>query len=180
MTQVWLKLKQASTVLGVPPKDLQNFIQLGVLRPKRKADCYWFNPDLLLQAKVAWHLKESLGVSTKFLTRIIEGLPSERANVLVTSRLAPGSAAIEIRIPVARLNAEIERQLPLAEVARDLPRGRKRPGWKREFLKSLEDAASDVGDLRQDDILRAIRDYRKARKIAPEIRVVTETQAKTA
>src|ERR1022692_2125680 len=134
MTPVWLKLKQASTVLGVPPKDLQNFIQLGVLKPKKKADCYWFDPNLLLQAKVAWHLKESLGISTKFLTRILAGISGEHANILVTSRLAPGSAPIEIRIPVARLNAEIERQMPLAEIARDLPRGRKRAGWKREFV----------------------------------------------
>jgi hypothetical protein len=180
MTPVWLKLKQASTVLGVPSKDLQNLIQLGVLKPKKRADCYWFDPNLLLQAKVAWHLKESLGVSTKFLTRIIESLSGERANILVTSRLAPGSAAIQIRIPVARLNAEIERQMPLAEVARDLPRGRKRPGWKREFLKSLEEAAGDLGDLPQEDILRAIRDYRKARKVPPEISIATETQKKIA
>ena len=179
MTPVWLKLKQASTVLGVPPKDLQNFIQLGVLKPKKRADCYWFDPDLLLQAKVAWQLKESLGVSTKFLTRILQGLSGERANVVVTSRMAPGSAAIEIRIPLARLNAEIERQLPLAEVARDLPRGRKRIGWKREFFKSLEAAANDLGDLPQDDILRGIRDYRKARKVVPEIRFATEPQEKT-
>jgi hypothetical protein len=48
MTQAWLKLKQAGTVLGVPPKDLQNFIQLGVLKPKKKAECYWFDPNLLL------------------------------------------------------------------------------------------------------------------------------------
>jgi hypothetical protein len=28
-----LKLKQASAVLGVPPKDLQNLVQHGVIRP---------------------------------------------------------------------------------------------------------------------------------------------------
>jgi hypothetical protein len=29
MQAVTLKLKQASAVLGVPPKDLQNLVQLG-------------------------------------------------------------------------------------------------------------------------------------------------------
>ena len=37
MQSVELKLKQASAVLGVPPKELQNLVQFGVLRPKRRA-----------------------------------------------------------------------------------------------------------------------------------------------
>ena len=36
MQTVTLKLKQASVVLGVPPKDLQNLVQLGVIRPARR------------------------------------------------------------------------------------------------------------------------------------------------
>jgi hypothetical protein len=37
MHGVEMKLKQASTVLGVPPKELQNLVQFGVLRPKWRA-----------------------------------------------------------------------------------------------------------------------------------------------
>jgi len=36
MMRVELKLKQASAVLGVPPKDLQNFVQAGVLKTRRR------------------------------------------------------------------------------------------------------------------------------------------------
>ena len=36
MQSLTLKLKQASAVLGVPPKDLQNLVQLGVIRPARR------------------------------------------------------------------------------------------------------------------------------------------------
>jgi hypothetical protein len=36
MQNLTLKLKQASAVLGVPPKDLQNLVQLGVIRPVRR------------------------------------------------------------------------------------------------------------------------------------------------
>ena len=37
MPVIALKLKQASAVLRVPPKDLQNLAQFKVIRPRRKA-----------------------------------------------------------------------------------------------------------------------------------------------
>src|SRR5215467_184123 len=68
METVELKLKQASAVLGVAPKDLQNLAQFKVLRPTRRDSFYWFDNRLLLEAKIALYLKDSLGTST-------EGLP---------------------------------------------------------------------------------------------------------
>src|ERR1700730_13276492 len=53
MQSVELKLKQASAVLGVPPKELQNLVQFGVLRPRRRARVCFFDANVLLQAKVA-------------------------------------------------------------------------------------------------------------------------------
>ena len=61
MQNVKLKLKQASAVLGVSPKDLQNLVQFGVLRPAQRNRVCWFDTGLLLQAKVAFYLKDSLG-----------------------------------------------------------------------------------------------------------------------
>jgi hypothetical protein len=55
-----LKLKQASAVLGGPPKDLQNLVQLGVIRPVHRNSVCWFGTNLLLDAKVAFYLKETL------------------------------------------------------------------------------------------------------------------------
>jgi hypothetical protein len=51
------KLKQASAVLGVTPKDLQNLVQLKVLRPPLRDSFYWFDTRLLLEAKLAFYLK---------------------------------------------------------------------------------------------------------------------------
>ena len=51
MQAVELKLKQASAVLGVEPKDLQNLVQFKVLRPTRRDGLYWFDNQLLLEAK---------------------------------------------------------------------------------------------------------------------------------
>jgi hypothetical protein len=36
MEGIELKLKQASAVLGVAPKDLQNLVQFGILRQTRQ------------------------------------------------------------------------------------------------------------------------------------------------
>ena len=52
MRTVEFKLKQASAVLGVPSKDLQNLVQLKVIRPARRDNLYWFDSRLLLEAKL--------------------------------------------------------------------------------------------------------------------------------
>ena len=57
MQTTLLKLKQASAVLGMPAKDLQNFVQFGVVKPKRREGLYWFDANVLLQAKVGWYLE---------------------------------------------------------------------------------------------------------------------------
>src|SRR5450432_2711025 len=80
MQNITLKLKQASAVLGVPPKDLQNLVQLGVIRPARRNRVYWFDANLLLEAKVAFYLKETLGSSSDLLARFTEALSKNLCN----------------------------------------------------------------------------------------------------
>jgi len=36
MQTIQFKLREASAILGVAPKDLQNLVQFGVLQPQRK------------------------------------------------------------------------------------------------------------------------------------------------
>jgi hypothetical protein len=74
MVAMELKLKQASAVLGVSPKDLQNLVQFKVLRPTRRDRFYCFDNRLLLEAKVALYLKESLGTSTEVLALFTRAL----------------------------------------------------------------------------------------------------------
>jgi hypothetical protein len=179
MQAIELKLKQASAVLGVTPKDLQNLVQLKVLRPPRRDSFYWFDTKLLLEAKVAFYLKESLGTSSEMLARITEALsrnlrdeePTKLRYVWLRSRPARGQETIEVRIPLRNLAKEIEVQLPRASVYRDLPRGRKRPGWKREFLRSLKTAAGDLSGVAESEITEAVRGYRAEKKRLPEISV---------
>ena len=52
-----LKLKQASAVLKVEPKELQNLVQFGVVKPKRVDGVYLFDKEALLTAKVAFRLR---------------------------------------------------------------------------------------------------------------------------
>ncbi len=67
MQDVDLKLKQASAVLGVTAKDLQNLVQLKIINPPRRNSTYRFDRKLLLEAKVAFYLKQSLGSSSDVL-----------------------------------------------------------------------------------------------------------------
>jgi hypothetical protein len=176
---VELKLKQASAVLGVDPKDLQNLVQFKVLRPRRRKSVYWFDNRILLEAKVALYLKESLGASTEVLARFTRALSTslleeETAGLRylwLSSRPASGREPIEVRIPLRNLTRELEGQLPRANVYRDLPRGRKRPGWKREFARGLEAAAQDLSGVTESAIRAAIRAHRAGKKRSPEITV---------
>ncbi len=176
MVAMELKLKQASAVLGVSPKDLQNLVQFKVLRPTRRDSFYWFDNRLLLEAKVALYLKDSLGTSTEVLalfTRALSNLKDVTSVRYLTLRSLParGLKPIEVRIPLRDLATELNEQLPLAAVYQDLPRGRKRPGWKREFTRSLEVAANELSGVTESQVADAIRGFRAEKKRLPEITV---------
>ena len=174
-----LKLKQASAVLGVPPKDLQNLVQLKVLRPRRFNNLYWFDANMLLQAKIAFYLKDALGTSsvllgrfTQVVSRSLRERPASKTRyVSLRSRPARGKDAVEVKIPLRSLAKELEEQLPLASAYPDLPKGRKRPEWKREMMDSFHAAGSDLRNVSERQILETIRKYRAERKKLPEISV---------
>ena len=188
MQGLTLKLKQASAVLGVPPKDLQNLVQLGVIRPVRRNRVCWFDTNLLLEAKVAFYLKETLGSSSDLLARFTEAFSknlgkakmADLGDICLRSRPLNGTSAVEIKIPVRSLARELGDQIPLASVQKDLPKGRKKAGWKKSFLRSAQRAAADLGDISEEQILKTVREYRSRRKKPPEITVVARTKAKTA
>src|SRR5437016_5797555 len=116
MQSLTLKLKQASAVLGVSPKDLQNLVQLGVIRPARRNNVCWFDTNLLLEAKVAFYLKETLGSSSDLLAKFTEALSQnlEKAqmrdleDICLRSRPFNGADAVEIKIPIRSLAQELK------------------------------------------------------------------------
>jgi hypothetical protein len=177
-----LKLKQASAVLQVEPKELQNLIQFRVVKPKRSEGTYYFDLSTLLVAKVAFCLKESLGTRTRVLSKLMdafsaseEKLKAENPNYIVfTCRIGPEEEPIKLGVPFRALEEQIEDRMSRADLYRDLPRGRKRRGWKREFLESLAEAAKDIGEVSGEDILRTVRRYRRERRV-PEITVAAES-----
>lgn len=180
MKRIELKLKQASAILGVPPKDLQNLVQFKVLRPRLRDNLYWFDANLILQAKIAFYLRDALGISSIMLGKFTEAVAgclkaggSTRSQyVSLRSRPATGKDPVEVKIPLRSLAKDLDEQLLLASNYRDLPRGRKRPGWKREMLESMRAVASDLpDDLSEAQILKTIRQYRAERKKLPEISV---------
>jgi len=186
MAGMELKLKQASAVLGVRPKALQNFVQARVLKPRRRGNVYYFDRNTLLQAKVALYLKASLGASTRYLSKFAEavselpgfefGMPDI---VCLKSGVWKDEPPVKILIPLGNLADELKQRLPFAAAAKDLPRGRKRPGWKREFRAALQEAARDLDGVSEEQILEAVRTYRKERA-KPGLTVVAEAAETTA
>jgi hypothetical protein len=176
-----LKLKQASAVLQVEPKELQNLVQFGVVKPKRLEGTYYFDASALLVAKVALYLKESLGTRTSVLSKLMDAFSASEGKlkaenpsyVVFTCRIAPEEEPIKLGVPFRALDEQIEERMSRADLYRDLPRGRKRRGWKKEFLESLAEAAKDIGEVSEEEILRTVRSYRRERR-APEITVAAE------
>src|SRR6266404_753573 len=142
-----LKLKQASAVLQIEPKELQNLVQFGVVKPKRM--------EVFLASEKEFE--------------------SDNPNYIVFKcRLAAEEDPIKVGVPFRALGKQLQEQMIRADLYRDLPRGRKRRGWKKEFLESLTEAAKEIGEVSDQEILQTVRAYRKERR-APEITVVAES-----
>jgi hypothetical protein len=180
-----LKLKQASAVLAVAPKDLQNFVQAGVLRPRRQGNLRYFNRKQLLTAKVAFFLKDSLGASTRYLARFtravstVPGFASGAADAVRLESGASGARRVSILIPIRALASELDHRLPLAESVKDLPRGRKRATWKAELREALLEGSRSLERVSATDIARTVADVRRRRRKA-EPTVVAEAVEATA
>jgi len=86
---------------------------------------------------------------------------------------------VRILIPLGDLANEITQRLPFAAAAKDLPRGRKRPGWKREFRAALVEAARDLDGISEEQMIETARAYRKERS-KPGLTVVAEAAEATA
>lgn len=153
MQTVQLKLREASAVLGVAPKHLQNLVQFGVLQPRRKDRFFVFDTSLLLEAKVAFYLRESLGTSVPLLARFTREIFKEAprksksgrlSDVSLLSRPLRGKEAIRIEIPLQALATELEARLLAPESSRNGADGRKLKGWKDEISRTFEEASDDL------------------------------------
>jgi hypothetical protein len=183
-----LKLREASAVLGVTPKDLQNLVQFGVLRPQRQDRFFVFDAPLLLEAKVAFYLKESLGTSVPLLARFTREIfkdagrswTSKISNVSILSRPSRGREVVKIEIPLEALARELREQLPTTESRSREGNGRTRKQWKEEITRTFEEASGDLKNTTDRKIIDDIKQYRTQRKKSPEISVIVLPKEKTA
>jgi hypothetical protein len=182
MARQRLKLKQASAILEIQPKELQNLVQFGVVKPVRSEGTYYFDANTLLVAKVASYLKESLGTRISVLSKLMqvfsergEKLKAENPKYIVFScRVGIEQEPIKLGVPFRSFGKQIEERMGKAVLYKDIPRGRKRRGWKKEFLESLNEAAKDIGEVSEAEISRVARDYRREKR-TPEITVAAES-----
>jgi hypothetical protein len=181
MTKQRLKLKQASAVLEIQPKELQNLVQFGVVKPKRLEGTYFFDTNSLMVAKVASYLKESLGTRTSVLSRLMEAFSASEAEFTTSNPkyivfkcwLSGEEDPIKLGVPFRALAEQIADRRSRTDLYKDLPPGRKRRGWKKEFLEALTEAAKDIGEVSEEEILRTVRGYRRERR-TPKITVAAE------
>jgi hypothetical protein len=164
---------------------LQNLIQFGVLKPGRRAGVYVFSTKDLYAAKVAQFLKKALGTNTELLSEFTSALvdrlgtlPSENMAVIVfKSRPSTERISVEVKVPFRELAQQVDERLQVVDLYKDLPRGRKRPGWRREFMATVREAAQDLGDVDTDEVLKAVRQYRNEKKEKPEVTLEAEPEA---
>ncbi len=93
--------------------------------------------------------------------------------VVFSCRLTAEEEPIKLGVPFRALEEQVEERMNRADLYKNLPRGRKSRSWKKEFLESLSEAAKDIGEASEEEILRTVRSYRKE-KHAPEITVAVE------
>ena len=181
MPRQGLKLKQASAVLQIEPKELQNLVQFGVVKPRRLEGTYFFDTSTLMVAKVACYLKESLGTRTSVLSKLMEAFSASEETfksenpkyIIFKCRLTAEDEPIKVGVPFRAFGKQIEERMSRANLYKDLPRGKKRRGWKKEFLESLTEAAKDIGEVSEEEILRTVRSYRREKR-PQEITVAAE------
>jgi len=188
MQTIQLKLREASAVLGVAPKELQNLVQFGVLQPQREDRFFVFDAALLLEAKVAFYLKESLGTSVPLLARFTKEIfkdaqkskSGQFSNVSILSRPFRGNEVVRIEVPLQALQAELAAQLPASETLGKETGAKNRKIWKEEIIRTFEEASGDLKGVTEREILDEIKLYRAQRRKTPDISVIALPQEKSA
>ena len=129
---VTFKLNRASAILGVRKKDLQNLVQFGVIRPRRRGGLYLFDISSLYEAEIATTLKIALGMSTPRLSEFVRAFSRsvrhdrEKPSILVF-RIGPSweRSNLEVALHFAKLDSRIKRALKSVQDAVDQRRLRK-------------------------------------------------------
>src|SRR3989442_6157118 len=132
-----LKVKQASAVLQIEPKELQNLVQFGVVKPKRFEGTYFFDTNTLMVAKVAFCLKESLGTRTSVLSKLMDVfLASEKEfkldnpkYIVLKCRLSAEEDPIKVGVPFLALGEHLQEQMIHADLYLALTSGHNHMIW---------------------------------------------------
>jgi hypothetical protein len=115
---VTFKLNRASAILGIRKKDLQNLVQFGVIRPRRRGGLYLFDVPSLYEAEIATTLKIALGMSTPRLSEFIRAFSrsvkrnrSDRSILVFRTGSSWKGATLEVGLHLAKVDLRIKRAL---------------------------------------------------------------------
>jgi hypothetical protein len=101
-----------------------NFVQFGVVKPKRLEGTYFFDTNALLVAKIAFYLKESLGTRTSVLSKLMDAFSASEEKLKVedpsyivfSCRLVAEEEPIKLGVPFGALEAQIEERMSRADL----------------------------------------------------------------
>jgi DNA-binding transcriptional MerR regulator len=172
---VKLKAGQVAAVLQVKPKQLQNIVDAGYVRPsvpeKGRGSIRLYNFDDVVRLRLFDILIESYGLerarASRFVRKFRPGGEAMRKRYLEIEPSA-GRVVRDVTLPPIRL--------PLAEIVSDL-RGRVnrvmetysegkrgRPaGWSKQMKQVLLEASDCLQDVTDEDIEKAVRASRLVR-----------------
>jgi len=114
----------------------------------------------------------NVSVTLDTITRAARAL-GKRVIIHLADVKAGREGPIKPGIPFDPLGQQIQERMGRADLYKDLTHRRKRRGQKKTFLESLAEAAKDIGEISEKEILRTVRTHRKEKR-APKITVAAE------
>jgi hypothetical protein len=166
MMRIHLKTGQVAAVLDITPKQLQNDVDAGYVRPlvtapgRGKVRLYSF--ENVVQLKVLELLVQAYGLErSRAATMLAQAWPrrlTARAKVLV---LPPADINLEpIRLPLSTIVAVTTQRLQhVLEAYREKKRGRP-VGWPTQMRQTLGTVAEHLRDVSDEQITQEIAAYR--------------------
>jgi hypothetical protein len=175
-----LKAGQVAAVLGIDPKQVQNAVDAGHVRSSVKArgrgTLRLYSLEDVVRIKVFNILVEDYGIekrrAAEMVSRAWPKRFTKRKKVLVIapkSRRTAGALDLEpIKLPLNEIIKATERRLEqVLKTYKERKRGRPE-GWRAKMRQSLAEISESLQDVSDDQIKKAIEDYRKVKRGASQ------------
>ena len=176
MTMLQLKAGQVAAVVGISPKQLQNDVDAGYVRPtvagQGRGSVRLFSVDNVVQLTVLELLVQAYGLERRraatMLAHVWPPRLTKRRKVLLippahTARSA-GLALEPIRLPLHVIVEATEQRITQVLATYHEKRRGRPAGWAQQMRQALADLSEPLQQVSDGQIQHAIATYRAARR----------------